>query len=145
MRPFLTALRRQPAEKTAEVFQLINNKFTNMIRYITSTLAVIIAVGAVAFTTPNGNIKHNPKTLSYYFEFTGTHGHEADETLWQEISLSDYNSLNCSGSNQGCKITTSAVVDGSLPFPEREISTVTVNSNSVPQTTMDNIEVKNKP
>jgi hypothetical protein len=116
-----------------------------MTRYITSILAVIIAVGAVAFTAPNSGIKHNPKMLTYYFQFTGTHGHEADETLWQEISLSDYNSLSCSGSNQGCKITTDAVVDGSLPFPEREISSVTVNANSVPQPTMDNTEVKNKP
>jgi len=116
-----------------------------MIRYITSVFALIIAVGAVAFTSPKQGTKHNPKTLSYYFQFTGPHGQEADETLWQEISLSDYNSLTCAGSNKGCKITTSAVVDPSQPFPDREISSVTVNANSVPQPSMDNTEVKNKP
>jgi hypothetical protein len=116
-----------------------------MKRYISGIIAVVIAVSAVAFTAPNRDIKHNPKALSYYFQFTGPHGQEADETLWQEISLSDYNSLTCAGSNKGCKITTSAVVDPSQPFPDREISSVTVNANSVPQPTMDNTEVKNKP
>jgi len=121
-------------------------KSSNMIRYITSIFAVIIAAGAVAFTSPKqGTTHNNPKTLSYYFQFTGTHGQEANESLWEEISLTDYNSLTCSASNQGCKITTTNVVDPTQPFPDREISLVSVNSSSVPQPTMDNIEVKNKP
>lgn len=116
-----------------------------MIRYITSIFAVIIVVGAVAFTSPKTGSAHNPKTLSYYFEFTGPHGQEADESLWEEISLTEYNSLNCSDFNKGCKITTNSVVDPSQPFGERVISSVVVNSNSVPQQTMNNTEVKNKP
>jgi len=116
-----------------------------MNRYLTGILAVIIAAGAVAFTRPNATIKQNPKTLSYYFQFTGTHGDEANVTEWQEISLSDYNALVCSAQSEGCKIATSSVDNPSASFPNREISSVTVNSNDVPQTTVENFQVANKP
>ena len=116
-----------------------------MKRYLSGIIAVVIAISAVAFTAPNRDITPNPKMLNFYFQFTGPHGQEADESLWDEISLTTYNSLTCSGSKQGCKITTNNVVDPTQNFPDREISSVTVNSNSVPQQTMDNTEVKNKP
>lgn len=114
-------------------------------RYLTGILAIIIAVGAVAFTKSDTPIMQNPKTLSYYFEFTGTHGDEADVNQWQEISLSDYNALSCSGQNQGCKIATSSVSNPTASFPNREISSVTVNGSDVPQQTMNNFQVVNKP
>jgi hypothetical protein len=116
-----------------------------MYRYLTGILAVIIATGAVAFTKPNATMKQNPKTLSYYFQFTGAHGDEANVTEWQEISLSDYNALSCSGQNEGCKIATSSVSNPTASFPNRDISSVTVNANDVPQQTMDNFQVVNKP
>jgi hypothetical protein len=114
-------------------------------RYLSAILAMIIAIGAVAFTKPDAPISQNPKTLSYYFEFTGAHGDEADVSQWQEISLSDYNALSCSGQNEGCKIATSSVSNPTASFPNRDISSVTVNANDVPQQTMDNFQVVNKP
>ncbi|HCN84939.1 MAG TPA: hypothetical protein DIT07_15180 [Sphingobacteriaceae bacterium] len=125
-------------------FQLIKIKSTNMIRYITSIFAVIIAVGAVAFTTPKRGTSHNPKALTYYFQFTGSHGDEADVTKWQEISVNTYDGLSCDASHQGCKIASTSVDNPSDPFPDREITSVTVNANDVPQPTMENFEVANK-
>ena len=112
-------------------------------KYGTGLLAIIIAIGAFAFTTPPPQF--SPKTLTYYFQFTGAHGTESDVTQWQEISLSSYNALTCSANSEGCKIATTAVSNPAASFPDREISSVTVNSNDVPQQTMDNVDVKNKP
>lgn len=116
-----------------------------MYRYLTAILAVMIAAGAVAFTKPDATMEQNPNTLSYYFEFTGAHGDEADVTEWQEISLSEYNALSCLGQRQGCKIATQSVDNPTASFPNREISSVPVNANDVPQQTMDNFQVVNKP
>lgn len=112
-------------------------------KYGIGLLAVILGVFAVAFRTPQQQF--SPKTLTYYFQFTGAHHDESDVSQWQEISLSSYNALPCNASSQGCKIATTAVSNPTASFPNREISSVTVNSNDVPQQTMDNVDVANKP
>ena len=114
-------------------------------KYGIGIIAIILAVSAVAFTTPPPAHRFNPKTLTYYFEFTGAHHDESDVSQWQEISLSSYNALPCNATSQGCKIATTAVSNPTASFPDREISSVTVNSNDVPQQTMDNVDVANKP
>ena len=117
-----------------------------MKRYITGIFAVIIAISAVAFTIPNHKvIKHNPDMLSYYFKFVGAHGDESVKSEWQEISLSAYNSLLCNASSEGCKIATNSVSNPAQSFPNRQISSVPVDANDVPQVSMANYDVANQP
>lgn len=117
-----------------------------MKRYITGIIAVLIAAGIFAFTQPSHSpVKQDSGMLNYYFQFTGTHGDESDPGEWQEISQTIYDSLPCLSTVQGCKITTTSVSNPSDPLGQRNISSVTVDNNSVPQQTMANTEVKNKP
>lgn len=93
-----------------------------MKKYISGSLAIILSLGLVfgisAFTN------HGPKQeklTTYYYEFTGNHGHENDMSLWTQLSnITDYNDRDCgTGSANSCKIkntTNSATHPTSVPL-----------------------------
>lgn len=113
--------------------------------------AVIIAVAAVAFTTPSAKeIKKDSKRTDYYFRYKSTApaNGEATNTNWEEITQAVYDAPGCPGTRSGCKLlTTSVVVSGSVNVP----MSVPTNTNTTGGiTTIDPvasgavIQVKNK-
>jgi len=77
-----------------------------MVRYLTGIIAVVIAIGAVAFTKPTSKtVKTNPRFTNTYFQFVGTtNSQEGDVTKWNSISLLTYNALPCTLAHDGCKL-----------------------------------------
>ena len=101
-----------------------------MKKYTIGIFAVVIALsltfGLSSFKKDRAP-KHHPDT-NFYYEFTGSHTHENDMSLWTQLAtVDDYNDFTCSqGSTNSCKITnntnsgthpTSVPLDGS-GFPQ---------------------------
>jgi hypothetical protein len=110
-----------------------------MKKYILASFAVIFAIALVFTISAFKN--HKPAkhpTTSYYYKFTGSHGNESTMSLWQQVSLSDYNGLTCPfGSNNSCKII-NTTNSGTNP------TSVPLDANGFPQVGTVNTEVKLK-
>lgn len=113
-----------------------------MKKYILSICAIMLAValafGVSAFKKSKADSKNKPLT-DYYYEFSGTHGHESDMSLWNQLpSLNDYNDYNCiNGTSNSCKII-NTTNSGSHP------TAVPLDSNGFPVKGTVNTDVKLK-
>lgn len=111
-----------------------------MKKYITGFVAVMLglflAVGTTAFKDIKAPHKSNSDT-QFYFQFTGSHGNESNTSLWQQISATDYDNLDCPGANAGCKIITSSATGMA---PNVHPSSVPVDANSKPTVTGTTLE-----
>lgn len=95
-----------------------------------------MALAALAIAATSGTLMSFGKKVaevkaqtSYYFEFMGTHGQEANPNLWTEIDQATYDDLPCNGSSEGCKIESNSVTGAA---PNRRPSSVPVDANSKP-------------
>jgi|GEM_PF-2404038 hypothetical protein len=115
-----------------------------MKKYLLGLFAIVLAIGFSAFTAKKSTFSL-PEEYKY-FEFMGTHGDEAIEALWQEISEQRYlGELECDFNEEGCKI----VAKFNPAIPSRPLE-VTVNPSTTlpivdPNATAYVIEVFNRP
>ena len=113
-----------------------------MKKYLTGIVAImlgmLLAFGTSSFEKSKAVSKNKPLS-SYYYEFSGTHTHESDMSLWIQLSTAnDYNDYNCpSGSTNSCKII-NTTNSGTHP------TTVPLDANSFPVQGTVNTDVKLK-
>lgn len=85
-----------------------------MKRYFSGLMALVIAIGAAAFTHEPLKKNSDPAFADYYFQFTGTrNSQENDRTKWTMLAtqtLPAYTAISCPGSDYGCKLVATDTV-----------------------------------
>lgn len=99
--------------------------------------AIVIAIGAAAFTAEKKQPVPSGDFAPFYYRFTGAPGQAGDVSKWEQITKGAYDSMSCLSNVKPCKITNTTNSAGhptSVPL-----------SGTLPQQGAINTEVLNQP
>lgn len=99
----------------------------------TVIVAVLTLVAFIGFNSFKTKTEAPNKFITYYFQYIGTPGNEANKALWQHVTTLP----SCTGVNDGCLIEVPSAfttLSGSTRILTQNVPVVTVGTHKNPDT-----------